>query len=69
MPPTSTQALRQDYARVKAECTRLTEALRTFDPSTTDATEAELQAQLVAALLKLKALQARLGHRGARPPT
>lgn len=57
-----TQALRGDYERAKAECARLTEALRTLDPNR-DTTETEIKARLVAEILKIRALKARLDQR------
>lgn len=56
---TTTPTLREDYERAKAECTRLTEALRTFDADD-DTSEARLKAQLVAEILKIQALKEQL---------
>lgn len=60
MPETSTDALRRSHDQAKAECARLGEALRSFDPASSDTTEAELKVQLVKALLRLEALSAQL---------
>lgn len=55
----STQTRREDYERAKAECARLTEALRTFDADDVTS-ETRLKAQLAAEILRIQALKEQL---------
>jgi len=60
---TSTQELHDEYARAKDRCATLMEQLRTHTAQDTRTSEEKLKAQLVAELLRLKALKTRIDQR------
>jgi hypothetical protein len=66
---TSTQELCDEYARAKDRCAALIEQLRTSTLPDAHTSEEKLKAQLVAELLRMKALKNRLGRRSASEPT
>jgi glycine cleavage system regulatory protein len=63
VPSTSTQELFDEYAQAKDRCSVLIEQLRTQTLPDEKTSEEQLKAQLVAELLRIKALKQRIDQR------